>query len=150
MSGALGSGQRRQKPQGSPLIDIWSAWRDGLDPREQRITVVTGDGTRHVVKMSSWVPRPDWKPGSELPAFVCPACGRRTWRLWERGECAIGCRECAGTPYAERMAVGEWSTWGNPDKVKARATVALGRRLQRARRLVRAARRRKDVSDAGG
>src|SRR5262245_2677198 len=148
MVAAFGTG-RPQKRQGKPLVDIWSLWHAGLLPAGNRTTVVTSDGTRHDVDLSSWIPRPDWRPGSSLPAFVCPACGRRTWRLWENDH-ALGCRACAGTSYARCIPVGEWSTWGNPDKMEARATVALGRRLRRTRLLVRAARRRKDIRDAGG
>src|SRR5262245_9880954 len=150
MVNALGSGPRRQKPQERPGIDIWTLWHAGLLPAGNRTSVVLSDGTRHDVGLSSWVPKPNWRPGRALPAFVCPACGRRTWRLWEAGASALGCRACAGTRYEKRIAAGEWSTWGNPDKARARAIVALGRRLRRARLLVRAARRRKDVSDGGG
>jgi len=149
MVAAFGTGAHAKR-QGKPLVDVWTLWHAGLLPAENHITVVLSNGERHDVGLSSWVPKSNWRPGRALPAFVCPACGRRTWRLWEAGEHALGCRACAGTPYANCMPVGEWSTWGNPGKMKARATVALGRRLRRARLLVRAARRRKDIRDGGG
>ena len=147
MVAAFGTGPR-SKRQGTPLVDIWTLWRAGLlDPCANHLSILL-NGERREIALSSWVPRPDWRPGSALPAFVCPACGRRCWRLWTSNTRKLGCRACAGTPRNWRIADG-WGDWGNPVKMHVRASLALGRRLRRARLLVRAARRRKDISDAG-
>src|SRR5262245_16590840 len=145
MVATFGSGLR-PKRRGRPLIDVWQLFHAGLlDPRENRVSIVLSDGTRHDIEVSSWVPRPTWRHGSSLPKFICPVCGRGCWRLWASETCRCGCRACAGIPYDKRIPIGEWSTWGNPRKAEARAIIALGRRLRRATMVVRAARRRKDV-----
>jgi len=150
MVGSFGTGAYQQKRRGRPLIDVWALWQAGLlDPCQNRISVVLSDGNRHEIRLSCWQPRPDWRHGASLPRFHCPVCDRGCWRLWAADDGQPACRTCAGIAYEKRIPAFEYATWGNPAKAKVRATLALGRRLRRARILVRAARRRKDISDAG-
>src|SRR5262245_1444641 len=146
MVAAFGTGPRAKR-RGTPLVDVWALWHAGLlDPCQNRVSVVL-NGERHDIGLSSWRPRSDWPHGASLPRFHCPVCDRGCWRLWAADDGQPACRTCAGIAYGKRIPAGEWSTWGNPTKARVRATLALGRRLRRARLLVAAARRRKDVND---
>lgn len=73
--------------------------RAGLLTGNNRITIAIDDQQQKQMIMIDWEA---WRRDDRLrPNFLCPACGRRCWRLHEKRGLFI-CRTCAGYDYACR------------------------------------------------